>query len=166
MVPFPPNLRVMVDANILIAGTVWPRWSYEVLRHSLQGDFQLVLSQFVINQAARRISTRFPDYLDSFETFLRRRRFELVPDPSPEEIVAWQHIVRDLTDVPVALTAINAEVDYLVSEDKDLTARDDTTIALRRHLTVLLSGTFLRQMMGWESEALERVRGRTWKDLS
>jgi predicted nucleic acid-binding protein len=159
-----PNRRVMVDANILIAGTVWPRWPYELLRHSLQRDFQLVLSQFVINQANRRITERFPAHMGSFEAFLHMSRFELVPDPTQKEVNAWQDLVRDLTDVPVALAAINAGVDYLVSEDKDLTSKDDTTVVLRQHLSVLLTGTFLREVMGWESEALERVRGRTWKD--
>jgi predicted nucleic acid-binding protein len=38
------DLRVMVDANILIAGVVWPRFPYEVLRHALKGDCQLILS--------------------------------------------------------------------------------------------------------------------------
>ena len=52
-----PDLRVMVDANILIAGVVWPRWPYEVLRHALRGDFRLVLSEYVIQQARRRIQT-------------------------------------------------------------------------------------------------------------
>jgi putative PIN family toxin of toxin-antitoxin system len=165
MAPLPLKWRVMVDANILIAGTVWPRWPFEVLQHSREGDFQLILSQFVINQAMRRISTRFPDYVESFNTFISLNRFELIPEPTQHEIDAWQHIVRDPTDVPVALTAVNARVDYLVSEDKDLTARDNTTVELRRHLTVLLSGTFLREVMGWSSEALERIRGRTWKDI-
>jgi predicted nucleic acid-binding protein len=73
--------------------------------------------------------------------------------------------VRDPTDIPIALAAINAEVDYLVSEDKDLTAQDDTTAELRKHLTVYLSGTFLREVMGWSSEELEAIRGRSWADL-
>ena len=50
------------------------------------------------------------------------------------------------------LLSITAKVDYLVSEDKDLTTQDETTAELRRHLKVLLSGTFLREVMGWSSE--------------
>jgi hypothetical protein len=63
------------------------------------------------------------------------------------------------------LAAIAAGVHYLVSDDKDLTVQDETTQKLRERLTVLLSGTFLRQVMGWSSEDLERVRRRTWQDL-
>jgi predicted nucleic acid-binding protein len=73
--------------------------------------------------------------------------------------------VRDATDIPVALAAIDAKVDYLVSEDKDLTARDETTKQLRDKLAVLLSGTFLREVMGWSSDELEKIRHRSWRDL-
>jgi hypothetical protein len=65
----------------------------------------------------------------------------------------------------VALAAINAEVDYLVSEDKDLTVQDETTITLRQKLNIMISGTFLREVMGWNSKSLENIRHRTWRDL-
>ena len=73
--------------------------------------------------------------------------------------------MRDITDVPVALAAIEAGVDCLVSEDKDLTVRDETTVELRRRVPIYLSGTFLREMMGWSTEQLEAVRGRKWTDF-
>ena len=49
----------MLDANVLIAGTIWPRWPYEVLQHARQGDFQLVLSPLLIDQARRRLEAPF-----------------------------------------------------------------------------------------------------------
>lgn len=160
------DLRVMVDASILIAGVVWPRFPYEVLRHALKGDFQLILSPYVIAQARRRIGERFPAYLDQFEDFLNLSGFEAVADPSPEQVQAEAGLVRDATDIPVALAAIQAGADYLVSEDKDLTVRDETTARLRSRLTVYTSGAFLREVMGWSSEALEAIRQRRWDDLS
>ena len=160
-----PELRVMVDANILIAGIVWPRWPYEVLRHAIKNDFRLVLSHFVIQQAQRRIAKRFPNYLDQFEHFLESTDYELVEDPSKAEIAQNRSLVRDPTDIPLALAAINARVDYLVSEDKDLTGPGETTEQLHKQLNVLISGTFLREVVGWTSEELEKVRSRTWRDL-
>jgi len=159
------SLRVMVDANVLFAGILWPRWPYEVLQHGLRGDFKLVLTPFVIEQVRRTVSTRFANELTQFEAFLSQLDFEEAPDPSDAEVEQHLDLVRDPTDVPVALAAINARVDYLVSEDKDLTSSDVTTAKLREQLRVLLSGTFLRQVMGWASADLERVRGRTWHEL-
>ena len=58
------KLRIMVDANILIAGTGWPRFPYEVLQHALRGDFTLVLSPFVIEESRRHIHRILPDLLE------------------------------------------------------------------------------------------------------
>src|SRR5919109_3467502 len=144
--------RVMVDANVLFAATLWPRWPYEVLRHVRQGELRLVLAPFVVEQARRQFLRRFPAHLADFDALIRLTPFEEVPDPPPEEVAAHLDLVRDFSDVPVALAAIAAQVDYLVSEDKDLTATDATTQKLRAQVKVLLTGTFLREVMGWTSE--------------
>lgn len=162
----PARVRTMVDATVLVAGSGWPRWPREVLLAGLRGDYQLVLCPYVVEQARRVLRRCFPAHIERFEVFLARANFELVPDPSPQEVAQNQGLVRDKTDIPIALAAINAKVDYLVSEDKDLTARDATTATLRQKLTVLLSGTFLREVVGWSSEQLESIRHRTWRDLA
>jgi len=91
--------------------------------------------------------------------------YELVSDPSLDDINANKNLVRDLSDVAVALAAIVAKADYLISEDKDLTVQDETTAELRKHIKVMLSGTFLREVMGWSSEDLEKLRHRKWSDV-
>ena len=165
MVKSRPDLRVMVDANILISGNVWPRWPYEVLLHAVAGDFQLLLTPYMISQARKQMSKSFPEGSQRLETLLDLTNYEPIKDPTEKQVAKVAGLVRDPTDVPIALAAINAKVDYLVSEDKDLAARDETTSELREHLTVLISGTFLREVMGWSGKELERVRGRKWQDL-
>jgi putative PIN family toxin of toxin-antitoxin system len=162
----PPNkLRVMVDTNILVAGSGWPRFPYEVLQRAASGDYQLVLSAEIIQEARTSLSDIAPSRLTQLEDILTASQYEEVPTPTNEEIAAHARLVRDLKDVHVALAAINSRVDYLVSQDKDLTAQDETTEELRQRLNVLLPGAFLRQHMGWTSEALEAIRRRTWNDL-
>ncbi len=161
----PHKPRVFIDANVLLAGSAFPRWPYEVLEHAADGDFRLVLCPLVIEQAREHLRERFPAHLARFEKFLLEIDYELVPDPAPEDVDAHRDLVRDLSDVPVALAAIAAGVDCLVSEDKDLTVQDETTTELRRHLKVLLSGTFLREVMGWTSEELEAIRHRMWSEM-
>lgn len=160
------ELRVFVDANILIAGTVWPRWPYEVLQHALKGDFRLVINAYVREEARRTLLKRFPQQMERFDTFLSVCDFEMASMPAPEAVAANQYLVRDMTDVPIVLAAIEARVDYLVSEDKDLTVRDESTAELRQRLTVYLSGAFLREVMNWSTERLEAVCGRNWHDIA
>jgi len=124
-----------------------------------------VLSPYVIRQAYRNLSKRFPEHLERFEEFLSQANFELVPDPTPEEVAQHKGLVRDESDIPIALAALNAGVDYLVSEDKDFTARNETIARLHGQLQVLLSGTFHRQVMGWTIKELEEIRYREWSDL-
>jgi predicted nucleic acid-binding protein len=160
------KLRVFVDANILVSGNVWPRWPYEVLQHALRGDYQLVLNSYVIEEARRTLLARFPKEIGQFDAFLAACNYETVAVPTAEAVRAHAALVRDIKDVPVALAAIESGVDCLVSEDKDLTAQDESTVELRQRLSIYLSGTFLRKIMGWSTEQLEVVRGRKWQDLT
>lgn len=166
MVRPPDKPRTMLDANILLAGSAFPRWPYEVLQHAIEGGYRLVLCPLVIKQAQEHIRERFPQHLHRFESFLDETDYELVPNPTQAEIDDNQNLVRDLSDVAIALAAISAKVDYLVSEDKDLTTQDESTAQLRRRLKVMLAGTFLRQVMGWTSDELESIRYRKWDDLA
>ena len=159
------NIRAFADANILFSGAAFPRWSYAVLRHAAANDFKLVVCPLVIQQARKNLQRRFPQHVEDLEKLLELIEYELVSDPTPEEVKASANLVRDLSDVAVALAAIAAKVNYFISEDKDFTAQDETTEELRRHLKVMLTGTFLREVMGWTSEQLEDIRHRTWGDM-
>ena len=153
--------RVMLDTTVLLAGTVWPRWPYEMLQHALRGDFQLVLSRTVIREAVRKFGEKFPLYAQDFEVFLAECGYEHIPEPSSQVVLAHRDLMRDITDIPIAVAAINAGVDFFISEDKDFTARDQTTASLHQRLRVMLPGAFLRQVMGWTGEELEAIRHRT-----
>ena len=159
------KIRVFIDANVLFSGIAFPRWPHEILRHTIKGDFRLVLSPLVIKQVQRILQKRFPEYVENFEKFMDTIDFELVPDPGKEEVYTNKNLVRDFSDVPIALSAISAKVDYLVSEDKDFTAQDETTRELHKQLKIMLSGTFLREVMGGTSDQLESTRSRKWSDI-
>ncbi|MFQ5796555.1 MAG: hypothetical protein ACE5JP_16100 [Candidatus Bipolaricaulia bacterium] len=152
---------------MLIAGTVFPRWPYEVLHHAAKGDYTLVLSPIVIREAHRRIKKRFPDYERQFEEFLTLVDYEEAPVPSKEEIAENQDLVRQEKDIPVALSIIAAEVDYFVTYDRDFTDEDETTERVRNAIPgIRLPPVFLRDVMGWTSEELEKVREREWEELN
>lgn len=136
-----------------------------MLRHAAVGDFKLVLCPLVISQAKRNLQKRYPQHVRNLEKLLQLVDHELAADPTPEEVKANQDLVRDLSDVAVALAAIAAKVDYFISEDKDFTSQDKTTEKLRRHLKVILTGTFLREVLGLTSEELENIRHRTWDEM-
>ena len=90
------KLRVFVDANILVAGNVWPRWPYEVLQHALRGDFRLVLNPYVIEEARPTLARRFAADMPRFETFLELCPCEVAGMPTGEAI----------TDMPILFATL------------------------------------------------------------
>lgn len=157
----------MPDVNVLIVGIVWPRWQYEILQHALQGDFQLVLAPLILEAARRHIREIDPRQLPRFERFLGDCDYELVDNPTREQEQQNRDLVRDQTDVPIALAAINAKVDYFITYDADFTDEDETTQKIQEAIPgIILPPVFLRDVLGWTSEQLETVRYRDWEDMN
>ena len=152
----------MVDTTVLLAGIVWPRFPNEILQHALRGDFQLVLCPFVLTEAHRKFREIFPAFAEEFTEFLVDVPYERVSDPVSSSVLANQQLMGDITDIPIALAAIDAEVDYFVSDDKDFTDPDQP---IHRQLSVLQSGTFLNEVMGRSRDELNRIKRRTWADV-
>jgi len=157
--PAKPVLRVMVDTTILLSGIMWPRWPHEVLQAALNGTFQLVLSPYITKEAKRKFREKFSDFADDFEEFLTECPYTEVPNPSQRQLAEHHHLSRDIEDVPIVLAGRMAKVDCVVSEDKDI-----TSLTLQ-DVRIVLSGTFLREYMGWTSKQLEAIRHRKWKDV-
>jgi len=160
------TVRVTSDTEFLLRGIIWPRWPQAVLNHALVGDFQLVLPEIVIIEARRHIERGFSAYRERFEDVLRLLPYELTPFPSPEAVSAASGLVRQAEDVPVVLSVIEAKVDYFVTYDCDFTDEDVSTKRVRTAIPgIILPPVFLRDVMGWTSEELESIRGRTWADM-
>jgi predicted nucleic acid-binding protein len=158
--------RTFVDANIIVRGVTLPRFPYEVLRHGVLSDIRLIFSQQVQEETHRYIITKFPECLQIFERFLSLRKYQLVPNPSKEEVLANVNLVRDLKDVPIALAAIKADAKYLISTDTDLIDIDETTEELRKCITPMSPGKFLNIIMNWSHEQLNQISHRRWDDLT
>lgn len=159
-------LRVAIDANVIIAGLGWPRWPHEVLLHAVHGDFTLVLSPIVIEEAKNRIKKSFPHLQDDFEILLESLEYESAPIPTSEEKEANQDLVRQEKDIAVALSVAAAEVDYFVTYDRDFTEVNETTKKVREAIPgILMPPVFLREVMGWTSEQLEEIRNRDWENI-
>jgi predicted nucleic acid-binding protein len=137
-------LRVMVDANILVAGIAWPRFPYEVLQHATDGDFRLVLSPGVIEEARYTLAKIPPASVNvgDFEAFLKNTDIEYVQAPTKAALTAHTGLVRDPKDIHVAVAAIVAQVDLLVTQDRDFTAHDESTREVQQLINICIPGVF------------------------
>jgi putative PIN family toxin of toxin-antitoxin system len=108
----------MVDTNILV--------SVAVLNSSKLGDLldyvclyhMLVLSTYIVEEFEDVVKRKFPDKAVSISKFLMKLPFELeyTPHTLPEH---GYFTIRDKNDAPILYSAITADVDILITGDKD-----------------------------------------------
>ena len=160
----PGRLKVALDANVLIAGIRLPRWPHEVMRASLRSYFDVALPAQVVTEAGRHLG--HPAQTAALQFFLDGAAYEELPMPQPELVSQQQDLVRSEKDVPIALALLAGEVDIFVTSDRDFTDPGATAERFGRRVRVMLPAVFLREVLGWSSEALEAIRTRTWQDLA
>ena len=158
------RLRVALDANVPIAGTRLPRWPHEVMRAALGEFFDLVLPLQVIVEAGRHLTT--PAQTEALRFFLDSSHYQELPMPFASDVRHNLDLVRSEQDVPIAVALLDGDVDIFVSSDRDFTDPTATAERFRARVRVMLPAVFLRDVLGWSSEALETIRTRTWADLA
>ena len=157
------RLRVALDANVLIAGILLPRWPHEVLQSSFGDFFDLVLPVQVVVEAGRHLTT--PAQTEALQFFLDSCHYQELPMPGVAEVRSNLDLVRSEKDVPIAVALLDGDVDIFVSSDRDFTDPTATAERFQARVRVMLPAVFLRDALGWSSAALESIRTRTWADL-
>jgi len=133
------------------------------MRAALGGYFDLVLPSQVIVEASRHLPS--PGQTETLRFFLEESRYEELRMPSEADLQGQLDLVRSRKDVPIALALLDGRADIFVSNDRDFTDPGATTVRFQSRVRVMLPAVFLRDVVGWSSEALERIRTRSWKDL-
>ena len=114
-------MRVMLDTNVLVSAAVLSSHHITTLLDELAEHHTIVLSTYVIDELKRVTREKFPGKSTIVERFLQELPFELTYTPDNIEQSGYPHI-RDAKDLPILATAINEDVDVLLSGDDDFTA--------------------------------------------
>ena len=118
-------MRVMVDANVLLSALIFnsPNIARVIGHASSQGN-TLVLSTYVLNEARRVVTNKWPSRISSLDSLIRSMQYELVLTPSENEIEWGLFDIRDPKDYPVLYSAVFADVDIFVTGDHDFQGID------------------------------------------
>jgi hypothetical protein len=133
------------------------------MRSAIRRRFSLFLPEQVVAEARRHLPGR--KQTDALDSFLSESRYEELPMPSVERVRENLDLVRSEKDVPIALALLDGQVEVLVTNDRDFTDPLATAERFRDHILPMLPPVFLREVLGWPSEALESIRHRTWADF-
>lgn len=109
------------------------------------------VSEQVLVETERAVARKLPQALPTFREALRSTSLRIVPDPTPEQVMAHHNLISHQTDVPIVLAAMQARVDYLVTLNRRHFI-DDPGVAVRSGLRIGTSGAALT----WVRECLTR----------
>jgi len=128
-------MRIMCDTNVLISGILFPNSvPGRVLRYVAEQE-RFVLATYVIEELRRVFQKKFSDKTESLEHYLERQEFELFVTPHEWHVVVPS--IRDVKDKPVLASAILANVDILITGDKDFAGTEINRPLILRPATFL-----------------------------
>lgn len=114
------SVRIFLDSNVILSGllssTGAPRIILDILTLSLPGLIGLT-GRYNLIEIERNIKKKAPAVLPVYNEYLTKLHLEIVPLPSAAEVAMHSGIIAD-KDIPVLVSAINGQADFLITGDK------------------------------------------------
>jgi putative PIN family toxin of toxin-antitoxin system len=113
-------MRVLIDTNVLISAALFPQstpaqafWKANIF------PFQAVICEQNLDELKRIFTRKFPDKLPALESFISNSLLSIEIVDTPELPVEEERSMRDMMDRPILRSAIVADVDIILTGDKD-----------------------------------------------
>jgi predicted nucleic acid-binding protein len=148
------KLRLFLDSNVLTAGIVSP-WGLDKAALSLCAAkvCRLVLAEVVRDEVEENLllhAERLPSLdaeqlIEDYRRLIALTRPELVPYPEARLVHSSRHLIRHEADVPVLLSAMAAQPDWLLTHN---TKHFTRIVAQRTSLRITTPAEFFRVLAG------------------
>lgn len=115
-------MRYLIDTNILISAVLFPKSiPAKAFIKAVTPPYSAVVCDYSIDEMRRVYNRKFTHRLADFERFVSMLALsvELVPTPPEDESVEDENEIRDLNDRPIFRAAVAANVDGILTGDKD-----------------------------------------------
>jgi predicted nucleic acid-binding protein len=110
------------------------------LKRLLCSGHQILICSYVVEELKDVVARKFRTNTSEIEWFLRSLRFSLIHTPEDFDSSAYPSI-RDISDLPVLISAILGDADVLITGDKDFGGIDiEKPEILRPHEFLALYG--------------------------
>ena len=112
--------RVMLDTNVLFSAMYnFNGKPFEAFAKASEMPYRLVLCDQIIDELRRNFNRKFPAKIPVIERFLSITQYDLITLEPEDNIVDDEEHIRDDTDRPILRAARKANVDILITGDKD-----------------------------------------------
>ena len=115
-------MKILIDTNILISAALFPKSvPAQAYMKAVTPPHDAVVCDYSMDEMRRVFNRKFPKRIQDFERFVSQLMFsvEIVTTPPHEERVQEESAIRDVKDRPILRAALVAQVDALLTGDKD-----------------------------------------------
>lgn len=138
------KLRVFLDSNVIYSGLYYSGSTPAlILKHCIEGKFRAVISTLLLEEVLRTIRRKLPLSIQDLRKFIVSVPWEIVKDPSMEEIAKWSRVIH-IEDAVIVAAAIASESNILVTGDKDFF--NNTDIFRKSGLQIITPAQFLKML--------------------
>jgi putative PIN family toxin of toxin-antitoxin system len=125
------TIKVMLDTNVLISAIYNPSsTTFHAFRKASEPPYVLVLCDQVIDELRRIFNRKFPTKIQAMERFLSIAHYDLVMLTAKDAASADELDIRDINDRPILRSALKADVEILVTGDKDFLESSVTALKI------------------------------------
>ena len=113
-------MKIMIDTNILISAALNADGTpYKAYIKAVTFPNQGIICDQNIDELRRIFNRKFPNKIELLERFLAMASTALTVVHTPADITDDENLIRDVDDRPILRAAKNANVDILITGDKD-----------------------------------------------
>jgi putative PIN family toxin of toxin-antitoxin system len=112
-------MRILVDTNILISALLFPNSKPAKALIYISENYDMVLCDRNLYEFRDVLKRKAPNSLSDAEVLLAELSYELIP-----ATYNAQKLIRDVKDQPILDATIVADVDIILTGDKDFLALD------------------------------------------
>ncbi len=114
------DMKVLLDTNILISAA-YSKGSTPHLAYikAVEPPYQGLICEQSIEELHRVFIRKFPDKIQVFERFISNMLSAVEVIPVPLSAYPDEDKIRDINDRPILRAAVKAEVDIILTGDKD-----------------------------------------------
>jgi len=108
----------MLDTNVLLSAALFPSAAMTAFIEQITINNSIVLCSYVLDELSDVVLRKFPAKQREVEVFFQKFPYALIHTPKID-ILGLGVAIRDEADYPVLMSAVLADVDVLITGDKD-----------------------------------------------
>lgn len=132
-------MKILIDTNVLISATLGQGTPLQAYLMAVTYPNHGIVCSQNIEEMRRVFQRKFPQKLPALERFLSMALQTLEVVPVPERENMQEDKIRDVYDRPILRAALEADVDVLLTGDKDFLEADVEGIRILRPTDFLQS---------------------------